>query len=298
MSKLFTFGCSFTNFKYPTYADYLAPYFETHSNFGFPGSGNKSIFHKISYLLHKNVIQKEDVITIQWSALAREDKLLNDGEWVGGGLITNTPLYDENYIKKHFSVKQKAYELLSYITTILPTIRNKNIKIKWFYMLEPWFSDMLGEPGGVPDILVEQYVEVFKSGIIEEIKSLCSDSDYMGSIESFSIDSGYLNFRNKPTYYFEDLNNIYQDDHPPQYIHYLFSKNILKSLNIEINDKDEFLYNNSLEWTDYITNKKLLYESEVEFLNKNGEKIKYHKNQHPTLKWPSTNTKIQFNLNP
>ncbi len=291
MNNLYTFGCSFTNFCYPTYADYLAPYYKTHYNLGFPGSGNKAIFHKISYLIHKGIISEGDTVTIQWSALAREDKLLNDGEWVGGGLITNTPIFNENYVNEFFSVKQKAYELLSFISTILPTIRSKNIKVKWFYMLEPWFSDMLGEPGAVPDILVDQYVETFKSGIIDEIKSLC-DSDFIGSIESFSIDNGYLNFRNKPTFYFENENKIHQDDHPPQYIHYLFSKYLLKNLNIEVNDNDEFLYNNSLEWTDYITNKDLVYESELNFLKNKKEKIKYFKNQHPILKWPSTNREV------
>jgi hypothetical protein len=67
---------------------------------------------------------------------------------------------------------------------------------------------------------------------------------------------------------------------------------LLKNLNIEVNDNDEFLYNNSLEWTDYITNKDLVYESELNFLKNKKEKIKYFKNQHPLLKWPSTNSEV------
>lgn len=295
MNDLYTFGCSYTNYAYPTYANYLAPYFKTHFNCGFPGSGNRAIFNKIALLLHKKQIKENDVVTIQWSALAREDKMVNH-EWLGGGLITNTPLFDEEYIEKHFSPKQQAYELLSYILTILPVLKQKKIKVKWFYMLEPWFSEMLGEPGVVPDMLVEKYIEVFKSGIIDELKSLSVDEDYIGSIEGFTMDTGYLNFRNKLSYYVEG-DDAHGDDHPNQYVHYLFSKKILNSFGIEINEHDEFLYQNSLDWTNYITDDKTLLEVEKSFRNLNGRKVQYHLNEYPNLLWPSNNTVLYIEKN-
>jgi hypothetical protein len=292
MNDLYTFGCSYTNYAYPTYANYLAPYFKTHFNCGFPGSGNRAIFNKLALLLHKNQIKENDIVTIQWSALAREDKIIKN-EWIGCGLITNSPLHDEEYIEKHFSPKQQAYELVSYISTILPLLKQKKIRVKWFYMLEPWFSEMLGEPGVVPDSLVDKYIDVFKSGVIDELKSLSVDDDYIGSIEGFTMDTGYLNFRNKLSYYVEGT-EVHGDDHPNQYVHYLFSKKILDSFQIQPNEHDEFLYQNSLDWTNYITNDKLLLEVEKPHMETYNRKIQYFLNEYPNLLWPSTNTVLNI----
>lgn len=287
MPNLFGFGCSFTNFKYPTYFDYMSDKFDNAYNFGFPGSGNKSIFNKICFLLHKNEIKENDYVTIQWSALAREDLMIRN-KWIGGGLITNTPIFGKEYVENYFSVNQKAHELLSYIITINALLKERKINFKWFYMLEPWVGEMLGEPGEVPDELVQQYVETFQSQIVSEIKNI-KDENYLGSIEGFILDNGFLNFRNQPTYYYEDENNIHQDDHPSQYCHYLFSKKILEGFNISETKNDDFLYDNSLQWTEYITNKDVLYETEYNHQKTFGHKLEYFENQHPTLKWPSNN---------
>jgi hypothetical protein len=45
MSRLFTFGCSFTNYRWSTWADCLAPEFDYFENWGQSGGGNHYIFN-------------------------------------------------------------------------------------------------------------------------------------------------------------------------------------------------------------------------------------------------------------
>ena len=43
MSRLFTFGCSFTNYRWSSWADCLAPEFDYFENWGQAGGGNHYI---------------------------------------------------------------------------------------------------------------------------------------------------------------------------------------------------------------------------------------------------------------
>ena len=45
--RLFTFGCSFTQWKWPTWADYIGINFDEYYNAGQAGSDNKHILNHI-----------------------------------------------------------------------------------------------------------------------------------------------------------------------------------------------------------------------------------------------------------
>lgn len=66
-NTIYTFGCSFTQYKWPTWADYLhagglAEYYE---NWGLPGGSNDFIFHSITECIDK--ITANDIVCIMWS---------------------------------------------------------------------------------------------------------------------------------------------------------------------------------------------------------------------------------------
>ena len=73
MSRLFVFGCSFTNYDWPTWADLLSLEFEEYQNWGLPGIGNRAIAERLSECHARNVINKDDVVIIQWSSHIRND---------------------------------------------------------------------------------------------------------------------------------------------------------------------------------------------------------------------------------
>jgi hypothetical protein len=62
--RLFTFGCSFTQYIWPTWADILAREFEYYENWGSSGAGNQYIFHSLVECYQRNLLNSND--TISW----------------------------------------------------------------------------------------------------------------------------------------------------------------------------------------------------------------------------------------
>jgi len=73
MSRLFTFGCSFTMYAWPTYADFFGYEFNSYENWGFPGLGNRAIAQRVAECHARNNFTKDDVVLVQWSTNTRND---------------------------------------------------------------------------------------------------------------------------------------------------------------------------------------------------------------------------------
>jgi hypothetical protein len=99
--RLFAFGCSFTNYHWPTWADILAqdiPYYE---NWGCGGAGNLYIFNAIMEAHNKHTFTKDDLIVVMWSNKNREDRYVNK-QWLvtPGSNLEKT--YGAEWIKKFY----------------------------------------------------------------------------------------------------------------------------------------------------------------------------------------------------
>lgn len=73
MKRFFAFGCSFTKYVWPTWADLLAHDFEESYNYGFPGVGNRAIMERVMEAHARHKFTKDDVVVIQWSSHIRFD---------------------------------------------------------------------------------------------------------------------------------------------------------------------------------------------------------------------------------
>jgi len=73
MSRLFVFGCSFTNYAWPSYADLISDKFDYYENWGWPGLGNRAIAERIAECHAKNSFIETDTIIVQWSSHIRHD---------------------------------------------------------------------------------------------------------------------------------------------------------------------------------------------------------------------------------
>ncbi len=101
--RLFTFGCSFTNFAWPTWADIIAydlgiPF----ENYGRAGHGNVSIaIHLAECDLVHNFTDR-DLILVCWSGWSREDRLMSDG-WTSGGSVFGNHMFGPKWIKRYWT---------------------------------------------------------------------------------------------------------------------------------------------------------------------------------------------------
>lgn len=109
MRRLFMFGCSFTWWPWPTWADIIAydlniPF----HNWGIPGLGNVGIHARMVECDLRSKFTKDDIILVVWSSWTREDRYnikrasLIHNSWNGTGDIFHT--YDKAFIENYWSM--------------------------------------------------------------------------------------------------------------------------------------------------------------------------------------------------
>jgi len=71
--NLYTFGCSITAYKWPTWADILGQKFQHYENWGRGAAGNQFIFNSVIECTTRNQVSSNDTIIIMWSGIERID---------------------------------------------------------------------------------------------------------------------------------------------------------------------------------------------------------------------------------
>lgn len=102
IKRVFVFGCSFTGYKWPTWADVLktqAPNAEYY-NVGRSGAGNTYIASNYSAYDKKYKFNEFDLILVMWSTFMREDKYIKKC-WITPGNIFTQGIYPEEYVEKY-----------------------------------------------------------------------------------------------------------------------------------------------------------------------------------------------------
>lgn len=140
--RLFTFGCSYTNFFWPTWADIIATDLDIeYQNWGLSGLGNVGIQSRIVEADMKHRLTPDDMMIVLWSSWSREDRFMCDS-WQSGGSVFNNHFYDDHFINKYWSwendvvknstaihMTSKAYkDIIKYqgSMTVFPSITNNS----------------------------------------------------------------------------------------------------------------------------------------------------------------------------
>jgi hypothetical protein len=95
--RLFAFGCSFTRYRWPTWADIMGVNYDEYQNWGAIGGGNHFIFYSLVEAIQREQINSNDTVAIMWTSVGREDRFI-DNEWQLYGSIYNSP-FPEEYVK-------------------------------------------------------------------------------------------------------------------------------------------------------------------------------------------------------
>lgn len=271
MNRLFTFGCSYTEFYWPTWSDCLSPYFNETYNYGKCGAGNSYIFNQLASIVASNKLTEKDTVIIQWSSLVREDRILPFHiTYNTGGLVYNNETYDENFYLKYFNAFERAVELVSFLTSVIAMQNQVKFKLKMFYMLPPWFGPFLGEPVGYDTSEIKFAVdEIVNHKIFDKLKDIYEQGWFITkSLEEHNLDHktgmGFNHIKGNTT----------EDHHPLPDIHLRYTLDFLLpwlgSSNVILNSIDlTKLQTNIDEWTNltkdptqvtnYLTNREVAY---------------------------------------
>lgn len=100
--RFFAFGCSFTNYFFPTWADVLSkemPQAEYY-NLGKSGAGNLLISNRVAQANSKFKFCETDLVIIMWSTAYREDRYI-EHNWKSAGNVYTQNEYDKNFVKNY-----------------------------------------------------------------------------------------------------------------------------------------------------------------------------------------------------
>jgi hypothetical protein len=123
--RIWTFGCSFTQYFWPTWADMLIAEVNDigHSgeNWGCEGAGNLYIASKIWECNAKNKFGPNDWVLVCWSSMIREDRYINNRwETLGNVFSIDPNVYQSD--PKHFAIRDSTL-----ITSTQLALNNLNV---------------------------------------------------------------------------------------------------------------------------------------------------------------------------
>jgi hypothetical protein len=145
MPRVFAFGCSYTAYSYPTWADLLRLDFDHVENWGLPGIGNRAIAERVAECHVKNKITKDDIVIVQWSSHLRNDWYSSTPHidrfpgWRTYGSIFNyhnANLYDKKWIDVFFHEPAFMMHTLNNIATTQALLNSTGCK---------WYMTSIGD---------------------------------------------------------------------------------------------------------------------------------------------------------
>jgi hypothetical protein len=183
MTRLFTFGCSFTQYwRWPTWADYVGRGFDRYENWGLCGAGNAYIFNSLIECHQRNKLASGDLVLIMWTNTSREDRYVGD-RWLEGGNIYWGTALGEDYVRRFACERGYLIRDLAIIAACEQLLTHWGCDWRWFAMapLDRTNSDNhLGEnPVRLPQ--VDQDVRDLYHTVIKQIRPSVLETVFGGS---------------------------------------------------------------------------------------------------------------------
>ena len=136
--RLFTFGCSYTLYNWPTWADLFGLEYSVFFNWGYAGLGNRAIAERLAEAHARANISENDTVIIQWTSPLRHDWLhFGKGDkdmtnWRTHGSIfseENQKIFDHKWIDQFWD--EKAYYVHTFNNIILAQQLLESIGCRW-----------------------------------------------------------------------------------------------------------------------------------------------------------------------
>lgn len=101
IKRLITFGCSFTDYSWPTWADIIALDRDiAYENWAIGGGGNQQIARRALYRMTRG-FEQGDAVMIQWTSISREDRF-KINRWIAEGSVALSPTYKDDFVRKYW----------------------------------------------------------------------------------------------------------------------------------------------------------------------------------------------------
>jgi hypothetical protein len=167
MRRLFTFGCSYTNYRWSTWADCLAPEFDYFENWGQSGGGNHYIFNSVMEADQRHHFGANDTVVVCWSTILRDDRYAQ-GRWHTIGGMFTTPIYQTEYLKTHVDERGCVIRDFAYIKAVKVLLESRP-DLNWRFLslanlkAGPRCESEPGEPKDVMEVYGDVLASILPS---------------------------------------------------------------------------------------------------------------------------------------
>lgn len=162
--RFFAFGCSFTSYMWPTWADVMSKEMPNAEffNLGKSGSGNLLISLRIAEANARFKFTDTDLVMVMFTTYTREDRWVNSS-WLTPGNIYNNQVYSEDWVRKF--ADERGYLIRDAGLIDMSVKYLENLPCDSYCMLSVPFREGSNEcdTAGtkVPEDIVEIYKETF-----------------------------------------------------------------------------------------------------------------------------------------
>ena len=257
--RFFTFGCSFTRYRWPTWSNILHQ--ELHNvkkyyNIGLIASGNQLISNRITEIDLKYKFNETDLVMVMWSTFCREDRWVKERGWINTGSVWTQKEYDNEFIEKYSDATGYVIRDMSLIT--LSNNYLSNSKCDAIPMLSVPINHDFGR--SIKNTIFEPTYRVAKNLYQPIVDSMPKSLQSVEFNNKWEVEHTYYNnYRGDPT--------VLQDDYHPgpiRYYQYLSKigfnlsestlkyaekyNKILRSSTQDPADRPEMNHSQSYEW--------------------------------------------------
>lgn len=165
--RFFAFGCSFTNYVWPTWADIVATELAGAEffNFGLSGSGNLAISVRIAEANTRFKFTEDDLVMVLFTSYTREDRWVN-GNWLTLGNVFNQTAYNDEWVRNF--ADEKGYLIRDLGLIALTTTYLESLPCTSFCMKAANFTAKSDCPGKNPPVF-DDLNNVYKT-VIDKFK--------------------------------------------------------------------------------------------------------------------------------
>ena len=201
--RFFAFGCSFTKYKWPTWADILGKSFKERHNYGYEGVGNFYIFKTIMEAITAHKINGDDLVIVQWSGLTREDRYIK-GKWMCNGNIFTSKIYDKNFLENYTDVEHFIFRDITLIAAAYELLEKTKCKFI-FTSMSPIFEYENKENNTIQfqknsSINIKKFINLYKKYInffLPSFKEVIFNNEWPSRTDSHPTTSEHLLFVRK-----------------------------------------------------------------------------------------------------
>lgn len=212
--RVFAFGCSFTHWHHPTWADIISKCCTNGEfyNLGEGGAGNIFISSRITQANLKFNFCETDLLLIMFSTPFREDRWI-EGSWRLYGSIYNQPFYDKKFVRDYTDPVGLIIRDLAVVETTMAYVNSLPSDKLMFRAVDMGHSEF--------QLKFDDYTKYN-----ERITNLFNNSS-ISKLPHLIDEDNYHRYRNYKTYKTKDGREVH-DGHPlpGDYLRFLQKHNI------------------------------------------------------------------------